>query len=115
MNSTLRFGSTLTALALVLGGCAMTHAPKTAGLFDTRVDTSNIGVATKALAALDANHPTEAVALAERAVANSPTDAGFRSLLGNCYFAAGRFASAEAADVDCERVADLRSLTALLG
>ena len=97
MNSTLRFGSTLTALALVLGGCAMTHAPKTAGLFDTRVDTSNIGVATKALAALDANHPTEAVALAERAVANSPTDAGFRSLLGNCYFAAGRFASAEAA------------------
>lgn len=97
MKSTLRFGSTLTALALVLGGCAMTHTPKSSGLYDTRVDTGNIGIASRALAALDANKLPEAVALAERAVANSPTDAGFRSLLGNCYFAAGRFASAEGA------------------
>ena len=37
------------------------------------------------------------VSLAERAVENSPRDAGFRALLGNCYLASGRFASAEAA------------------
>ena len=40
---------------------------------------------------------TSAISLAERAVERSPQDAGFRALLGNCYLAAGRFASAEAA------------------
>ena len=38
-----------------------------------------------------------AIPLAERAVEKSPRDAGFRALLGNCYLAGGRFASAEAA------------------
>ena len=38
--------------------------------------------------------------MAERAVQNSPRDAGFRALLGNCYLAAGRFSSAEAAFKD---------------
>src|SRR5206468_13074795 len=33
-------------------------------------------------------------------VAKTPDDAGFRTLLGNAYFAAGRFASAEAAYKD---------------
>ena len=34
------------------------------------------------------------------AVANNPDDAGFRALLGNAYFKAGRFVSAEAAYKD---------------
>ena len=41
-----------------------------------------------------------AIDLAERAVAKTPDDAGFRALLGNAYFAGGRFASAEAAYKD---------------
>ena len=38
-----------------------------------------------------------AIDLAERAVAKTPSDAGFRALLGNAYFAGGRFRSAEVA------------------
>jgi hypothetical protein len=38
-----------------------------------------------------------AIDFAEKAAAKSPTDAAVRTLLGNCYFAAGRFVSAEAA------------------
>jgi tetratricopeptide (TPR) repeat protein len=41
-----------------------------------------------------------AIDFAERAVANKPNDAGFRALLGNAYFAGGRFRSAEAAYKD---------------
>ena len=44
-----------------------------------------------------ANDSATAISLAERAVEASPNDAGFRALLGNIYFAAGRFASAESA------------------
>ena len=96
----LRFGSAISAIALAaaLGGCAasQTGAGK-ASIFGGKVDTSNIGLATKALVALNANDSATAIKFAERAVANSPKDAGFRSLLGNAYFAGGRFASAEAA------------------
>ena len=96
----LRFGSALSAIALasMLTGCATSSpGPRSASIFGKKVDTSNIGLATKALIALNANDITTAIELAERAVANSPSDAGFRSLLGNAYFAAGRFASADAA------------------
>ena len=41
-----------------------------------------------------------AIDLAEKAVAKNPDDAGFRALLGNTYFAGGRFRSAEAAYKD---------------
>jgi Flp pilus assembly protein TadD len=51
----------------------------------------------RALAALNDNDVATAVNLAERAVEKSPNDAGFRALLGNTYFASGRFASAEGA------------------
>ena len=99
MNNALRFGTAIGALALAatLGGCAASHQPKSASIFGGKVDNENIGLATRAQLALGENKLTEAVALAERAVAASPNDAGFRGLLGNCYFAAGRFASAEAA------------------
>jgi Flp pilus assembly protein TadD len=56
-----------------------------------------MGLATRALAALNSNNVPMAIDLAERAVAKTPNDAGFRALLGNAYFAAGRFHSAEAA------------------
>ena len=99
MNNALRFGTAIGALALsaTLGGCAASHQPKSASIFGGKVDNENIGLATRAQLALGDNKLTEAVALAERAVAASPNDAGFRGLLGNCYFAGGRFASAEAA------------------
>lgn len=97
MNRASRYGTTISSLvlAVVLAGCATGQSRES--IFGSPVDHKNIGIATKAQAALAANQFTTAIELAERAVENTPTDAGFRSLLGNCYFAAGRFASAEAA------------------
>lgn len=99
MTSSNRFGTTLTAavIAATLAGCSHSSAPQSAGVFGTKPDTGNIGLATRAQMALGLDHYAEAIELAERAVAASPTDAGFRGLLGNCYFAAGRFSSAESA------------------
>ncbi|QNN65749.1 tetratricopeptide repeat protein [Sphingomonas rhizophila] len=100
-----RLGVTLTAIGLVgaLAGCA---SPGTKSamygktIFGQKIDSSNIGLATRAQMALASNDVPTAIKLAERAVENSPTDAGFRALLGNAYLAAGRFASAEAAYAD---------------
>lgn len=99
MKTSFRIGTAVAsaALSVALASCAGPHGPKSASIFGDKVDTANIGLATRAQMALTANNNVEAVSLAERAVANSPTDAGFRALLGNCYFAAGRFASAESA------------------
>jgi len=98
MNRASRYGTTIStmALAAALCGCAMGSQSRES-IFGSRVDHENIGVATRAQAALAANQFEKAVELAEKAVENTPNDAGFRSLLGNSYFAAGRFASAEAA------------------
>jgi Flp pilus assembly protein TadD len=60
----------------------------------------DVGLATRALMALNAKDVTTAIDFAERAVANTPDDAGFRAILGNAYFAAGRFWSAESAYKD---------------
>jgi Flp pilus assembly protein TadD len=60
----------------------------------------HVGLATQAEVALEAKQYATAVSLAEQAVQYTPDDAGFRMLLGNCYFAAGRFASAESAYQD---------------
>jgi Flp pilus assembly protein TadD len=82
----------------MVGGCAASQS---------RVGTDfggkargEIGLATRAMAALNANDVPAAITLAERAVQKTPNDAGFRSLLGNAYFAGGRFQSAEAAYKD---------------
>lgn len=98
-------GATLTAIGLVgsLAACSTTggqHAMTGKLLFGSKVDTGNIGLATRAQFALKQNDIAGAIDLAERAVANSPKDAGFRALLGNCYLAAGRFASADQAYSD---------------
>jgi D-alanyl-D-alanine carboxypeptidase len=98
MSKPLRFGSALSAIALasVIAGCA-TPAGRSASIFKNAGDQGDIGLAMRALNALNENDFAAAVNLAERAVEKSPNDAGFRALLGNSYFASGRFASAEAA------------------
>lgn len=58
---------------------------------------ANLALALKAQIALGAGDLALAADLAERAVENKPQDAAVRALLGNVYFASGRFASAEAA------------------
>ena len=96
-----RLGTALAAASLtaIVTACAGpgSSGPRSASIFGEKVDTSNIALATRAQAALAANELPTAVSLAERAVDNSPRDAGFRALLGNCYLASGRFSSAEAA------------------
>jgi Flp pilus assembly protein TadD len=101
MKRPIRFGTAISTLAVaaVLAGCA-TGAQNRSSIFGSKVDHQNIGLATRAQAALAEGQLATAVQLAERAVQNTPNDAGFRMLLGNCYFAAGRFASAEAAYLD---------------
>ena len=100
MNRPGRFGTALSTLAIaaVMTGCAGSQSRES--IFGSKVDRSNIGLATKAQAALAGNQHALAVQLAEKAVENTPNDAGFRALLGNCYFASGRFASAESAYQD---------------
>ena len=99
MNQPLRFSSaaSLIVLGSMIGGCAAPqgHAG-TATYFGGKANV-DMGYATRALAALNSNNVPLAIDLAEHAVAKTPHDAGFRALLGNAYFAAGRFHSAEAA------------------
>lgn len=56
--------------------------------------------ALRAQMALGSGDYASAVTLAEQAAEATPQDANIRSLLGNAYFASGRFASAEAAYTD---------------
>lgn len=85
-------------MAVALTGCALGGSkPKH---FGGMAENSNIGVALRASAALQNGETEQAISLAERAVEKSPSDAAFRSLLGNAYMAAGRFRSAEAAYAD---------------
>ena len=102
MSYSIRSGIAIStaALAFAIAGCA---APQSrvgsASSFGGKAD-GEIGLAMRALAALNANNLPLAIDLAERTVARTPNDAGFRALLGNAYFASGRFASAEAAFKD---------------
>ena len=101
MNKPLRSSSTasIVVLATILAGCAAPQAATgEATGFGGKV--GDVGLATRAQIALNAHKVPEAIQLAEQAVAKAPTDAGFRALLGNAYFAGGRFRSAEAAYKD---------------
>jgi len=101
MNKSLRSGSTasIVVLASILAGCAAPQARSgEATGFGGKV--GDVGLATRAQIALNSNKVPEAIQLAEQAVVKAPTDAGFRALLGNAYFAAGRFHSAESAFKD---------------
>lgn len=99
MSKPLSFRSAVSAFvaASLLAGCATTQ-PKTS--FGGKADDVNVGLATRALMALNAKDVPAAIDFAERAVEKNPTDAGFRAILGNSYFAAGRFSSAESAYKD---------------
>ena len=83
------------AMAAMLAGCATSQS----AIRDVK-PVGEVGLATRALAALNSGDVAQSIDLAERAVAKTPNDAGFRALLGNAYFAGGRFASAEAAYKD---------------
>ncbi|WP_051504206.1 SPOR domain-containing protein [Sphingomonas jaspsi] len=100
MTKTNRLGAKLAAASLIALATAcsgpMDHASRD-GRLDGKADASKIGLATRAQVALQSNDVAGATALAEQAVEASPNDASFRALLGNCYLAAGRFQSAEAA------------------
>lgn len=84
-------------MAVVMSGCTMGGGKKH---FGGLAENNNIGTALKAQAALEQGDTATAIAFAERAVERSPSDAVFRSLLGNAYLSAGRFRSAEAAFAD---------------
>jgi len=102
MAKPIRLGpaASFAALATLLTGCATsTDKVNSASHFGGQAD-GDVGLATRALAALSSNNVPAAIDFAERAVVKTPTDAGFRGLLGNAYFAGGRFASAEAAYKD---------------
>jgi Flp pilus assembly protein TadD len=101
MNQPLRSSSaaSIVVLASILAGCAASQSVS-GGATNFGGKVGDIGLATRALDALNSNKVPQAIDLAERAVAKSPTDAGFRALLGNAYFAGGRFRSAEAAYKD---------------
>ena len=98
MIKSLRIVTTVSALAVAatMTGCAV--GPHNRQMLGSA--SGHVGLATAAQAALEAKQYATAVSLAEQAVQYTPDDAGFRMLLGNCYFAAGRFASAETAYQD---------------
>lgn len=95
-----RIGTALSALALVgaLSGCASQSSRS--GQSASIVAKSEVGLALRAQMALAGGDFAEAVKLAEQAVESRPEDAMMRALLGNVYFGAGRFASAEEAYLD---------------
>lgn len=99
MNQALRT-STAVSFALfssLIAGCAAPHTHFAAATPAAAKPAGEAGLATRAMAALSANDPVSAADFAERAVANTPGSANLRTLLGNIYFAGGRFLSAEAA------------------
>jgi Flp pilus assembly protein TadD len=100
MNKPLRSTTAVSIVIFssVIAGCAAPHA-RTSSFAATRPVTNvdKEAFATRALAALDANNVPVAIDLGEKAVAKSPMNAGVRALLGNAYFAGGRFRSAEGA------------------
>ena len=96
MATSLRFGSALSviALATTVGGCS----GLTAKSGRTNVAASaKVGLATRAQFALASKDYAGAIGYAEQAAEASPKEWAVRTLLGNTYFAAGRFASAEGA------------------
>ena len=96
MSNRLRPVVTVAVAASILTGCAASQV-KTS--FGGKADV-NVGLATRAMLALNSKDYPTAISFAEKAVEQTPTDAGFRAILGNAYFAAGRFASAETAFKD---------------
>lgn len=98
MNS-LRFGTAVSALALAttLAGCAI---PSFRSASSVKSAKANLAYGLRAQMALESGDFASAIDLAEKAVEASPNDSTVRGLLGNAYFAGGRFASADSAYAD---------------
>ena len=79
MARALRFGSTLSfiALASLTAGCAAPQSHVQTAGFGGKAN-GEVGLATRALAALNSNNVPEAIQFAEQAVEKTPNDAGFR-------------------------------------
>jgi D-alanyl-D-alanine carboxypeptidase len=92
---TLRLGSAVSAIALasMIAGCASPMS-RSASVSKGKAPAA---YGLRAQMALGSGDYASAVTLAEQAAEATPQDANIRSLLGNAYFAGGRFASAEAA------------------
>ena len=100
MSNPVRFGRAVSFIAMtsMIAGCAVPQGQAmSAG--STKAD-GDVAVALRAAAAVSAGNFAAAVPLAERAAERTPADATIRALLGNAYFGAGRFTSAEAAYKD---------------
>ena len=103
MATAMKIGTAMTALGMI----GMISACASPGTMANRSNSTsaagnpeNVGLASRALAAMAAGDHNSAISFAERAVEHKPEDAMFRAILGNAYFAAGRFASAETAYQD---------------
>ena len=101
MNQPLRTSSaaSLIVLASMIAGCAAPQHHAAAASYAGKAD-PEAALGTRALAALNSNNIPMAIDLAEQAAAKSPQDDTVRALLGNAYFAGGRFTSAETAYKD---------------
>jgi D-alanyl-D-alanine carboxypeptidase len=99
MNQPLRTSSAVSfaILSSMLAGCATHQTHLAAATHVGATPNGDVAFATRAIAALNSNQVPMAIDFAERAVAKTPNDAAVRALLGNTYFAGGRFRSAEAA------------------
>ena len=113
MNS-LRFGTAVSALALAttISGCAMPSFGK-ASSANAAQGKANLAYGLRAQMALEAGDFTSAIDLAEKAVEANPNDITVRGLLGNAYFAGGRFASAESAYADALSLSPMQPQVAL--
>ena len=97
MNQPLRFGSAISFVAW-FDDCGMRGA---SGPCRQRISAAktneNVGLATRALAALNSNDVPMPSVSPRAPSRKRRTMPGFRALLGNAYFAGGRFHSAETA------------------
>ena len=86
---TLRLGSAVSAVALasMIAGCA---APMSRSASASKGQ-AQMAYALRAQMALGSGDYASAVTLAEQAAEATPQDSNIRSLLGNAYFASGRF------------------------
>ena len=103
MATAMKIGTAMTALGMIgmISACASPGAmANRSNSASATASSENVGLASRALAALEAGDHATAISLAERAVEFKPEDAMFRAILGNAYFGAGRFASAETAYQD---------------
>ncbi len=83
-------------LGITTSGCSMNKMAAAPGKYAFK-PAAAAKSADKAREAMDEGDASEAVGLAEAAVARDPRDAGYRALLGQAYLNDGRFASATAA------------------